>query len=407
MTSIQQRQLGFALAGASAVYVAGAALCVVYWLLHNPLQILESSGAEGQAEELIITFEEALAEPGGGAEIAQQQEKKEGIQFVRTSGLPEAEKPPEPGDAKFLSDRNTTGASETDPNPVGPRDLPSQKGEDSPVLDLTNKNFADGERNGAERQAVGLGASQPEPVASTPPPQPPAAPPEPPPPAMAQTEPPPVPADTPPPPPEQPEEAPLAATDSVPVPKAKPVEELPKETLPVREPVWEKLIPKVPQDTAEANPKTPAEAVKPPDKSVAGNAGSKQGSDQKAFQTFTKKSALAGSISNKGKSSVDAADTPAGRYMARVGDAVSQKFHPACQKNRGKLTYGVVRVEFDINPRGGRENLRILDDSQSNAAMQDLVLGAILDADVPPLPKELSEYLIGERLHITYSFRFN
>jgi hypothetical protein len=39
--------------------------------------------------------------------------------------------------------------------------------------------------------------------------------------------------------------------------------------------------------------------------------------------------------------------------------------------------------------------------------MQDLVLGAILDADIPPLPKELSEYLIGERLHITYSFRFN
>jgi len=185
----------------------------------------------------------------------------------------------------------------------------------------------------------------------------------------------------------------------------KPPDEKPKETA-FREPKWEQIFPKeVPAKPADDKPKPSRPA--PPDNPQAGSPGAPKGREKDALQIQSVKAKIDGSITIKGPGSVDAVDTPLGRYMEKVRNAVGKVFRPACMRHTDRISYGTVQVEFDINPKGVAENLRIASGGGTNAATQDLVLTVILQAKLPPIPPELSDYLIGNRLHITYGFIFH
>jgi TonB family protein len=341
---------------------AGFVVSVLLVLWEVVAKAAESLDWEKPAEEVVLIFEESMT-PQTPATIANSSSKP-GLKFVRTEGVNDSGEPAKLGSADYISDKNTKAASEGPP--LGPdKTLPSQKGLKTDVLDLVNKEQINGKMNGEERKSPEMGAQ----AKTTP--------------KVEKT----------------PETPKTLINTSPPETSKKLIGDI--NTTPISE-LIDQVAPPTPDKRPAPKPKV---QETPKEQSVAG--GTKQGSHAEAYQQQTRKNQLAGGISAQGAASVAAADTAMGRYMGRVGDAVSALFHPACKKNRGRLSYGVVQVEFDITPKGTVENLYVTEGSTGNAIMQDLVLGVILDAEMPAIPQDLSDYLIGDRLHITYSFRFN
>ncbi len=396
------RQFGYAIAIAAALHavlfvVAGL---LVFWGLVRSLEFPppeESAGGGEDSVSLIVDTDVAAPVPAVvPTEPAVAEKKPPAVKYIRTNANEPSETPPEPGTAAFISDRNTKGASEATPDPNGDKILPSQKGTDSPLLDLANREFATGEHSMVERARTGI-ADEPNPL---------------------------QPATQPTPPQdlvkvvkeatqkrvEQQRQA-VSAQDNNSTPNvdpssdltAKTPEDKPK-TPPMQETKFEKLFPEEKKAEIAQGEKPPAPRVKPP---AMGTAGAPKGKDLQAAQTQTRQNAVRGGITNRGQASVDAADTPMGRYMSKLSTAVSQKFSPACSRARDRITYGTVQVEFDVNLAGKVENLRIATGGSGNAVLQDLVLGVVLEAKLPPIPDELQDYLIGNRLHITYGFLFH
>ena len=333
------------------------------------------------AEEIVLIVEPEVAVP----DLPEATRKKisEAIKSIRTSD-DQLNPDVEPDDPKFISDRTTHAATEMAPDPDGDVNLPNQKGLNSPVLDLADRHFAKGEYSPEERISS-------RPTNPLQPPAPPAAP------AIAS-----VPKPSPPTPPTAPKE--LAPTDD-PLSdlKTKSPLDTPKETA-MKETKLDKLIPMEtpPKTAADDQPKSTA--ATPPSSS---GAGTPRGKNPDAATILTKKNALRGGISNRGKAAVEAAGTEQGKYLAKVESAISQKFTPACMRARDRISYGAVEVEFDLNPQGTVENLRVTNPKESSPILQDIVLGVILESKLPPIPKELNDYLIGNRLHITYGFLFH
>src|SRR5690606_10018804 len=85
-----------------------------------------------------------------------------------------------------------------------------------------------------------------------------------------------------------------------------------------------------------------------------------------------------------GSASVDAEDTPAGRYMKQVKQAIETEWHRKRRAHADFVTYGTIKLEFYVNKHGQLESLQIKNRDGANAVMQDFTLNAVLDAKIPP-----------------------
>ncbi len=98
---------------------------------------------------------------------------------------------------------------------------------------------------------------------------------------------------------------------------------------------------------------------------------------------------------------MDAAETPLGRYTRKVTGAVERSWHFERRRKSDFVSYGSLKVSFVVAASGKPGSLSIIEDD-ANPIMIDFTLGAILSAEIPPMPKEVSELLGGEPLEITY-----
>ena len=157
-------------------------------------------------------------------------------------------------------------------------------------------------------------------------------------------------------------------------------------TVPLHSPMWcDKLQPE-PQVSVATPPPTP---------------GSEEAKKENVFQPHTRRNRVAGTISNRGKSAVNAAETPLGRYTRKVTGAVERRWHMERRVKADFVTYGSLRVSFVVAKTGKAGRLKIIE-NDANPIMTDFTLGAILDADIPPMPSEVRELLGDEPLEITY-----
>jgi len=324
--------------------------------------------------------------------------------FIRTDGLAEAK--PEPGKSRFISDRDTRAASPLPADPAATVAQPTQEGVDIPVVEVIRRDQSDGEdealppapeqmtRAAAENRPPG-----PDPVRSE------AAPP-----ALAETKPSPPRAAS----------VPLAAAaapgpEAPPAPLPEPVEQrvaltsdsevaVTADTLPAPKPA---AGPDPPVSTRATAPRPalrePEVASRPPSPPRADPPSRPAAATPPAgFSGLRAPTKLRGTISNQGPASVDAEDTPTGRYMKQVTSAIEREWHRKRRLNRDFVTFGTIKLEFHVNARGEVHNLTIKNRSGANAVMQDFTLNAVLDAPIPPLPPGLTEILDRELLLISY-----
>lgn len=320
--------------------------------------------------------------------------KPEPKDYIRTTqNEAEAAKPKK---ADFISDRNTTAASEAAADPDGTEPMPTTEGPTIQMQELADRNYRDGElrEDSAVQRPPLPGMLHPDAMS-----------------ARASAAAPPLPSEIPSLPPSLLE---LAEASKPQSPIDQMIEEMDGDLARVdlnRLPIDVRAAemaepppgappsaPSQPQTSAADSPPAPpavpeAEPVKSPEMNATDD----------AFTPFTRTSKVKGTISNRGKAAVNAEETPMGRYMRAVTSQVEKKWHIYRRARMDAVTFGSLKLEFYVRPDGSAEDLRIISDPRNaDPQMADFTLQAIQDADIPPIPQDLVPVLEAGRMRIEY-----
>lgn len=266
--------------------------------------------------------------------------------YVATSESQVSPKAPE--NPVFESDKDTLAAS-TQPA-AGDVPLPTQEGRENPALEFEDREYTPGKE------------ARPATPAAAPPPQ-----------QTAPPEPQPEPAAT-------PRLTTQLALLEPPKPKTetpKPPVEKPKETQdqPVQKPIESR-------ESKVENPSPPT----PP-----------------GYQPQTRVTRIRGNISNRGRSAVNAAATPLGRYKKMLSDAIGSRWYYYVNEQMGLLTMGTVELKFIVTPDGRARKVQVVRNS-SNESFANCSVRAVVEAEIPPIPEDLVPLLENGRIEIEYSF---
>lgn len=261
-------------------------------------------------------------------------------EYIDTTSSDQANKPPEK--PAFESDKDTRAASSAMPS--GPAPLPSQEGEKSPGIEFETKEYTPGKQSGP---TAASGQTQPEAT------------------------------------------APEAAATPEPMSTPQPT---PRQTaqLALLEPPKQQSTPK-PTPTQRNTPTPQKAETRPANPSPPG------------FQPQTRITRIKGNISNRGRSSVDAIGTPLGRYKKMVSDAIGSRWYYYVNQQIGVLNVGTVAITFIVESDGKVSKVEVMSNT-SNESFATCSLQAIIDAEIPPIPEQLSPMLEGNRLQIDYTF---
>ena len=135
------------------------------------------------------------------------------------------------------------------------------------------------------------------------------------------------------------------------------------------------------------------------------SAATKPQPPKSAYQPMREKTRLAGSISNRGSSAVNAVGTPLGKYQKLVYDAIGSRWYAYMAQSGDVVSIGTVRVTFWVD-RSGRVKPGSLKVRENNAneAFANVCLQSILEIQLPPIPEEVAGTLPPEGLEQEINF---
>jgi outer membrane biosynthesis protein TonB len=112
---------------------------------------------------------------------------------------------------------------------------------------------------------------------------------------------------------------------------------------------------------------------------------------------------LAGSITNRGASAVNAVGTPLGQYQKMLYDAVGSRWYYYVGRQRDLVSIGTLRLVFSVDRDGRPQNLKVVENS-SNESFANVCLQAVLEIKLPPIPEDVASTLPPEGLDEEMSF---
>ncbi|MES2474302.1 MAG: hypothetical protein V4640_00885 [Verrucomicrobiota bacterium] len=158
------------------------------------------------------------------------------------------------------------------------------------------------------------------------------------------------------------------------------------------------IKPTPPQRVKDGTPLAkPAELPKPP--------AAKPVSDP-AFAGYQRKAAIVGSISRSGRSAMNVANTPLGRYQALISRAVEQEWQRNCVRHRDFITPGFLTVRFFVETSGKVRTVQFVGQMQTGEVQKGFTLNSIRDADIPAMPAALKKEYTKEPLELIFNFYF-
>src|SRR5437588_2878921 len=122
-----------------------------------------------------------------------------------------------------------------------------------------------------------------------------------------------------------------------------------------------------------------------------------------SYQPLKERTRLAGAISNRGTSSVNAVGTPLGRYQKAIYDAVGSRWYAYMEQKADLVSLGTARIMFAIDRSGRVKNLKVIS-NDANEAFANVCLQSILDAKLPPIPEDAASALPPEGLEAEIAF---
>ena len=160
-----------------------------------------------------------------------------------------------------------------------------------------------------------------------------------------------------------------------------------------------------PQPTVQPTPKSDELAMltSTPRPTVQPTVASTPQQQRSSYQPYKEKTRLAGAITNRGMSAVNALGTPLGRYQKSVYDAIGSHWNAYMQQKGELANLGTVRTTFVIDRNGHVQNLKIIS-NDANEALADISLQSILDSKFDPIPEEIISSLPPDGLEQDISF---
>lgn len=125
-----------------------------------------------------------------------------------------------------------------------------------------------------------------------------------------------------------------------------------------------------------------------------------------AFSGNQSKTAIQGSISRTGRSALDVADSPMGRYQAQISRAVELEWQRNCVKHRDFITPGYLTVRFFVAEDGRVKSVQFLGDSETGQVQKGFTLNSIRNAPIPAMPSAIKKELGGDALELIFNFYF-
>ena len=294
-------------------------------------------------------------------------------EMARTSEDQRGKRPDKPA---FIGERDTEATSDRAPDVSAPP-LPSQKGRkprDESDIETTDSAYRDGKLPLLNQPAQEAASPPSEPATSA---------------EHAQPESTPEPA--------------LPATSGQPSSLPPPRENTLEGPEPVEVPVPKEQKESIkPSQEASQIPSRKGTKPKKPDVPIT---RMKQVIDDPAFSGNQKKTAIRGSISRTGRSSLDVADTPLGRYQAIIGRAVELEWQRNCVRHRDFITPGYLTIRFFVEASGKVRRVQFVD-GQTPEIQKGFTLNSIRDADIPPMPAALKDDYAKEPLELIFNFYF-
>jgi outer membrane biosynthesis protein TonB len=158
---------------------------------------------------------------------------------------------------------------------------------------------------------------------------------------------------------------------------------------------------KAAQPAAQPEPITAAEqfALLTQKSAAALDASTASSQAQSAYRRQKERTHIAGNITNRGISSVNALGTPLGRYQKIVADSIGSRWYTYVEQKRDLINIGTLRLRFVIDPSGRVKNLKVTENS-SNEAFASVCVQSVLEAHLPPIPEDVVKTLPTEGLEV-------
>ncbi len=112
---------------------------------------------------------------------------------------------------------------------------------------------------------------------------------------------------------------------------------------------------------------------------------------------------MAGNISNRGITSVNAVGTPLGRYTKQVQDAIGSRWYGYVENNVDRINIGTVGVTFVVERSGRITKLRVVQNS-SDESFSNLCIQSVQNAKLPPIPEDVAAVLPSEGMQSEIAF---
>ena len=125
-----------------------------------------------------------------------------------------------------------------------------------------------------------------------------------------------------------------------------------------------------------------------------------------AFRGNQTKTAILGSISRNGRSALDVADTPMGRYQALISRAVELEWQRNCTRHRDFITPGFLTVRFHVEASGRVKSVQFVGDIQTGEVQKGFTLNSIRSAGIPAMPPAVKKEMGGDALELIFNFYF-
>src|SRR5206468_982411 len=122
-----------------------------------------------------------------------------------------------------------------------------------------------------------------------------------------------------------------------------------------------------------------------------------------AYRSMKERTRIAGRITNRGVSSVNALGTPLGRYQKFLLDAIGSRWYAFIDRQIDLVTIGTARVVFVVDRSGHVKNLKVVENS-SNETLANVCIQSIQEAQLPAMPDDLATTLPPEGLDMDIPF---
>ena len=120
---------------------------------------------------------------------------------------------------------------------------------------------------------------------------------------------------------------------------------------------------------------------------------------QSAYRREKQRTHIAGNITNRGISSVNALGTPLGRYQKIVADSIGSRWYAFVEQKQDLVNIGTLKLRFNIDRSGRVKNLKVTENS-SNEAFANVCVQSVLEAHLPPIPEDVANTLPPEGLEV-------